>query len=205
MLSFYGKWVIGFFYGILIGVFFLLMGGSWFEMYWLVILGLVVYFWVLWFECFKCVVLMMEFVVVYFVVFLVCVFSWYFDLGMNILLMILFLVIIFVFGFVFIMGLVELLLCNMVLGMVWVMDVLMQLFKLYFGVYLGVVIGFSVFGENIYNFVVLLFYWLIWLVVIVLCFGLVVIFKICFKYILWVLVFVLLVYSSIVLVFDYLF
>lgn len=204
MPSPYGKWVTGFSYGISTGAFSLLMGGSWSEMYWSAILGLVVYFWVLWSERSKRVALMMEPVAAYFVAFLACAFSRHFDPGMNIPLTILSSVIIFVPGLALTMGLAELSSRNMVSGTARVMDALMQLFKLYFGAYLGVATGFSVFGENTYNPAASLPYWSTWLAVIVLCFGLVAIFKTRPKHIPWALASALLAYSSTALASDYL-
>jgi uncharacterized membrane protein YjjB (DUF3815 family) len=92
----------------------------------------------------------------------------------------------------------------MVSGTARVMDALMQLFKLYFGAYLGVATGFSVFGENTYNPAASLPYWSTWLAVIVLCFGLVAIFKTRPKHIPWALASALLAYSSTALASDYL-
>lgn len=48
MGSFYGKWVIGVVFVMVIGVFVMLMGVSWSEIGWLGVLGIVVYYWILW-------------------------------------------------------------------------------------------------------------------------------------------------------------
>lgn len=49
MGSLYGKLFIGIVYGMVIGVFVMLMGVSWLEIGWFSVFGLLVYVWMLWF------------------------------------------------------------------------------------------------------------------------------------------------------------
>ena len=196
MPSPYGKIITGCAFALATGSFSMLMGASWAEIFWTGMLGLVVYFWVLWSQRSKRVNLMLEPVTSFVAGILACGISKYFDPGINIPLMVLSSVIVLVPGLALTMGLAELSSRNLVSGTARVMDAIMQLFKLYFGAFLGVAVGFSLFGQNEFQPASSLPYWATWLAVVLLCFALVPIFRTRVKHIPWALVSALIAYST---------
>lgn len=192
----YGKIITGIAFSLSTGAFAMLMGASWAEILWSALLGQVTYFWTLWAQRSKRVNLMLEPVTSFLVGLFACAIGRYLDPGINIPLIVLSAVIILVPGLALTMGLSELASRNMVSGTARVMDALMQLFKLYFGAFLGVAIGFSLFGENVYTPAESLPYWATWLSVLLLCIGLVAIFRTRLKHIPWAMVSAMLAYSA---------
>lgn len=196
MPSPYGKWLTGASFGLSTGAFAMLMGASWQEIFWSGLLGLMTYFWTLWAQHSKRVNLMLEPVTSFVAGFSACAISRYFDPGINIPLIVLSGVIILVPGLALTMGLAELSSRNLVSGTARVMDAVMQLFKLYFGAFLGIGIGFSVFGENEFRLASSLPFWATWLSVLLLCIGLVAIFRTRLKHIPWAIASAFIAYSA---------
>lgn len=187
MPSPYGKVLTGLGFCGATGAFAMLMGASWQEILWTSLIGLVVYFWVLWSQISRRVTLMLEPAASLVAGLIACAISFYFDHGINIPLVVLSSVIILVPGLALTMGLAELSTRNLVSGTARVMDAVMQLFKLYFGAFLGISIGFGLFGPNESQVATSLPEWSRWFAILMLCLALVVIFRTRFKHIPWAL------------------
>ncbi|WP_041714314.1 threonine/serine ThrE exporter family protein [Paraglaciecola sp. T6c] len=187
MPSPYGKILTGLGFCAAPGAFAMLMGASWQEILWTSLIGLVVYFLVLWSQISRRVTLMLEPAASLTAGLIACAISFYFDHGMNIPLVVLSSVIILVPGLALTMGLAELSSRNLVSGTARVMDAVMQLFKLYFGAFLGISIGFGFFGPNESSVATSLPEWTRWFAILMLCLGLVVIFRTRVKHIPWTL------------------
>ena len=187
MPSPYGKVLTGLGFCGATGAFAMLMGASWQEILWTSLIGLVVYFLVLWSQISRRVTLMLEPAASLVAGLIACAISFYFDHGINIPLVVLSSVIILVPGLALTMGLAELSTRNLVSGTARVMDAVMQLFKLYFGAFLGISIGFGLFGPNESQVATSLPEWSRWFAILMLCLALVVIFRTRFKHIPWAL------------------
>ncbi|MDO6561001.1 threonine/serine exporter family protein [Paraglaciecola chathamensis] len=187
MPSPYGKILTGLGFCGATGAFAMLMGASWQEILWTSLIGLVVYFLVLWSQISRRVTLMLEPAASLVAGLIACAISFYFDHGINIPLVVLSSVIILVPGLALTMGLAELSTRNLVSGTARVMDAVMQLFKLYFGAFLGISIGFGLFGPNESQVATSLPEWSRWFAILMLCLALVVIFRTRFKHIPWAL------------------
>jgi uncharacterized membrane protein YjjP (DUF1212 family) len=187
MPSPYGKVLTGLGFCAATGAFSMLMGASWQEILWTSLIGLVVYFLVLWSQISRRVTLMLEPAASLVAGLIACAISFYFDHGINIPLVVLSSVIILVPGLALTMGLAELSTRNLVSGTARVMDAVMQLFKLYFGAFLGISIGFGLFGPNESQLASSLPEWTRWFAILMLCLALVVIFRTRFKHIPWAL------------------
>jgi|TARA_R110000744_G_scaffold62323_6_gene128633 uncharacterized membrane protein YjjP (DUF1212 family) len=187
MPSPYGKILTGLGFCAATGAFAMLMGASWQEILWTSLIGLVVYFLVLWSQISRRVTLMLEPAASLVAGLIACAISFYFDHGINIPLVVLSSVIILVPGLALTMGLAELSSRNLVSGTARVMDAVMQLFKLYFGAFLGISIGFGLFGPNESLVATSLPEWTRWFAILMLCLGLVVIFRTRVKHIPWTL------------------
>ncbi|MFQ3236830.1 MAG: uncharacterized membrane protein YjjP (DUF1212 family) [Paraglaciecola sp.] len=187
MPSPYGKVLTGLGFCVAPGAFAMLMGGSWPEILWTGLIGLMVYFLVLWSQISKRVTLMLEPAASLSAGIIACAISRYLDPGINIPLMVLSSVIILVPGLALTMGLAELSSRNLVSGTARVMDAVMKLFKLYFGAFLGISIGFGLFGPNEFIEAHSLPVWTTWFAIFLLCSALVVIFRSRIKHIPWAL------------------
>ncbi|QHJ11035.1 hypothetical protein FX988_01257 [Paraglaciecola mesophila] len=187
MPSPYGKILTGLGFCGATGAFAMLMGASWQEILWTSLIGLVVYFLVLWSQISRRVTLMLEPAASLVAGLIACAISFYFDHGINIPLVVLSSVIILVPGLALTMGLAELSTRNLVSGTARIMDAVMQLFKLYFGAFLGISIGFGLFGPNESQVAQSLPEWSRWFAILMLCLALVVIFRTRFKHIPWAL------------------
>ncbi|WP_166425432.1 threonine/serine exporter family protein [Paraglaciecola sp. 20A4] len=187
MPSPYGKVLTGLGFCGATGAFAMLMGASWQEILWTALIGLIVYFLVLWSQISKRVTLMLEPAASLIAGLVACAISFYFDHGINIPLVVLSSVIILVPGLALTMGLAELSSRNLVSGTARIMDAVMQLFKLYFGAFLGISIGFGLFGANESQVAYSLPEWTRWFAIFMLCLALVVIFRTRVKHIPWAL------------------
>jgi uncharacterized membrane protein YjjP (DUF1212 family) len=187
MPSPYGKILTGLGFCVAPGAFAMMMGASWPEILWTGLIGLMVYFLVLWSQISKRVTLMLEPAASFLAGLIVCGISRYLDPGINIPLVVLSSVIILVPGLALTMGLAELSSRNLVSGTARVMDAVMKLFKLYFGAFLGISVGFGLFGPNEFIEAHSLPQWTTWLAIFLLCSALVVIFRTRFKHIPWAL------------------
>ncbi|GAC33078.1 threonine/serine exporter family protein [Paraglaciecola polaris] len=187
MPSPYGKILTGLGFCGATGAFAMLMGASWQEILWTGLIGLIVYFLVLWSQISKRVTLMLEPAASLIAGLVACAISFYVDHGINIPLVVLSSVIILVPGLALTMGLAELSSRNLVSGTARIMDAVMQLFKLYFGAFLGISIGFGLFGPNESQVAYSLPEWTRWFAIFMLCLALVVIFRTRVKHIPWAL------------------
>ncbi|MFQ3197136.1 MAG: uncharacterized membrane protein YjjP (DUF1212 family) [Paraglaciecola sp.] len=187
MPSPYGKVLTGLGFCVAPGAFSMLMGASWPEILWTGLIGLMVYFLVLWSQISKRVTLMLEPAASLLAGIIACAISRYLDPGINIPLMVLSSVIILVPGLALTMGLAELSSRNLVSGTARVMDAVMKLFKLYFGAFLGISIGFGLFGPNEFEAASSMPQWTTWFAIFLLCWALVVIFRTRIKHIPWAL------------------
>lgn len=167
-------------FGISGAAFTMLMGTNWYDVFWSLIMSLVVYPFVLWAERSKRIADMLEplgsLVSAFIVAGLV-----HLDPHINAPLVVLSSIIAFIPGLALTLGLRELATRDLMSGTARIMDAAMMLFKLYFGAVLGFSIGGFVWGEG--NFIPSnpVAGWTAWLAVFLLGASLVVMFKIRLK------------------------
>ncbi|MDF2178628.1 threonine/serine exporter family protein [Aliiglaciecola sp. CAU 1673] len=183
----YGKVVTGGAFFVSTGAFAMLMGASWNDVLWSALIGLVVYFWVLWAAQSKRVTHMLEPAVATVAGLLACAISSYVDPSTNIRLVVLSSIIVFIPGLALALGLAELSARHLVSGTARVMDAIMLLFKLYFGAFLGIALGFAMFGQSEFVPYEPLPKWMAWYAILMLCSALVVIFRLRLKHAPWAL------------------
>lgn len=185
MPSPYSKFLTCLAFGLSTSAFAMLMGAGQLEILLAGLLGLVVYLWTLWAERSKRVAGMLEPVASFSVGVMACAISDWLNVGLNIWLIILSSLIILVPGLSLTMGLKELSSRNLVSGTARVMDAFMQLFKLYFGAFLGISLGYQLFEQTAAVAGSALPFWINWLGVLMLSIGLVAIFRVQMKHVLW--------------------
>lgn len=181
----YGKVATGLSFVMAGSAFAMIMGTSINNVIWSGLLGLVVYFFVLWSGRSKGITNMLEPLVAMVAALLATAIAAKIDPGINIRLVILSSIIVFIPGLALTIGLNELSARHLVSGTAKVMDALMMLFKLYFGAFIGMEVGFWLFGEVEYQAQLALPKWTSWLAVSILGVSLIIAFRTRKRHIFW--------------------
>ncbi|NRA61607.1 MAG: threonine/serine exporter family protein [Psychrobium sp.] len=167
-------------FGISGGAFAMLMATSWNDVFWSVLLSLVVYLFVYWSTISKRVASMLEPLVSLVSALLVTGIA-HLDPSINMSLVVLSSIIAFIPGLALTLGLRELAARDLLSGTARIMDAIMLLFKLYFGAVLGMTIGKMIWGSVDFVPGLVVQSWTAWLAVLLLGSSLVVMFKIRLK------------------------
>lgn len=181
----YGRLITGVSYWMAGSAFAILMGTSVNNVVWAGVLGLLVYFFVLWGERSKGITNMLEPLVAMVSALAACAIAAYIDPSTNIRMVVLSSIIVFIPGLALTIGLAELSARHLVSGTVKVMDALMMLFKLYFGAFIGIEMGLWMFGEVDYIPQEILPKWTKWIAIATLSASLVIAFRTRKRHIFW--------------------
>ncbi|WP_372767624.1 threonine/serine exporter ThrE family protein [Pseudoalteromonas sp.] len=167
------------------GAFAMLMGTSWNDVLWSILISSIVYLFVLWSDKSRRVAHMLEPLVAIVAAITACAISAYIDPGINIRMVILSAIIVFIPGLALTLGLAELSARHLVSGTARIMDAFMLLFKLYFGAFLGIAVGFAFFGQADFIAPTPIPKWTAWLAIAILCMSLIIIFRTKAKHAVW--------------------
>lgn len=172
----YGRVLTFFAFGASSGAFAMLMQSSWNDIFWSILLGLVVCLFTFWAERSRRVTNMLEPVSALTSAFLASAIA-LIDPGINIPLVILSSIIAFIPGLSLTLALSELANRNLMSGTARIMDAAMILFKIYFGGVLGIALGKLLWGDIVYVVPEHTPHWTAWAAVTTLSISLVILFK----------------------------
>lgn len=189
-------------FGISGAAFAMLMGTSWNDVFWSLILSVIVYGFVYWSTVSKRVTNMLEPLVAIVSAFLATGIM-HLDPSINVSLVVLSSIIAFIPGLALTLGLRELAARDLMSGTARIMDATMLLFKLYFGAVLGMALGHACWGEVAFVLPARVPLWTSWIAVLLLSASLVVMFKSRIKDGIWGILSGFIAYSTSVLAAGY--
>ncbi len=176
----YGVFLTFMAFGASSGAFSMLMHTSWNDVLWSVLLGFVVFLFILWAERSRRVTEMLEPIAAITTSLLASLIS-LFDPSINIPIVVLSSIIAFIPGLSLTVGLSELAARHLMSGTARIMDSIMVLFKIYFGAVLGMTMGKILWGEVAFIPPGEMKLWSVWAAVTILSISLVILFKVRIK------------------------